>query len=117
MGLCLFMLRGSMMACGSESLIFRSWTRTIAACLNSAMVLGCILKMAMLTPSIPEWQQTIVAGGTSMMERSTGITQEWRRMKTAGGTIATAGSTGIIQEREPVNMVRGIIRMDVFRMA
>ncbi len=51
------------------------------------------------------------------MERSTGITPEWRRTKTAGGTTATAGSTGAIQEREPVNMVRGIIRMDVFRMA
>ena len=68
MGHCLFMQRGSTMACGSESPIFRFWTRIIAACRNSVMVLGCILKMAMLTLNTLEWPQTSLAGGILEMD-------------------------------------------------
>ena len=87
MGLCLFMQRGSMMACGSESPIFRCWTKTTAACLSRMMEHGSILRMVMLIHSIPGWRRTRMAGGTSKMESLTRITPEWPQMNTAGGTI------------------------------
>ena len=89
MGLCLFMQRGSMMACGSESPIFRCWTRIIAACHSSAMAHGYILKMEMLTLSIQGWLLIRSTGGISGTESSTGAIPGWLRMKTAGGITGT----------------------------
>ena len=104
------------MACGSESPIFRCWTKTTAACLSRMMEHGSILRMVMLIPSIREWHRMRMAGGTSRTEQSTGIIPGWQRMKTAGGTIVTEISTGTTPERGPASTEDGIIGMAVFHM-
>ena len=64
-----------------------------AVCLSRLMGLGFILKMVMLIPSIREWHQTRMDGGTSTTVSWIGIIPEWRRMKMAGGISTMEGWT------------------------
>ena len=98
------------MAYGSESPIFRCWTRIIAACRNNAMAHGYILKMEMLTLSIREWLLIRSTGGISGTESSTGAIPGWLRMYT--GEASNENGTWYYQNgRIPFNLT-GMVLTD-----